>query len=770
MSSWKRKYEEIDDDDDTDKEEEDAEEDWGASMDDDSQKQNQSDKMSRRLSTSQHTSGEEDTSRVIVHIDVDCFYAQVEMIRDPTLRDKPLGIQQKNIVVTCNYVARKRGVTKLMFIKQAKELCPELVLVKGEDLTHYREMSYKITEALQKFSPLVERLGFDENFVDVTETVHGRVKSASSPQLNGYIFPEKKIEGDLLKDERHVRLACGSQIAAEMRQTLHSELGITCCAGIAHNKLLAKLVAGQHKPNQQTTLLPEGVGQLMGTLKTVRNIPGIGSSTFKRLQTLGISAVQDLQDAPANVLQVEFGAQTAQVMQQLCHGVDPSPVILTGPPQTISDEDSFKKCASLQNAKERMTGLLQSLMKRLKGDGRIPHVLRVTVRKLSATNKWTNRESRQCAIHSHVFGTWDDNKEKETISQLLDLCVVLFCKMVDVNQPFHLTLINICFAKLEARSKQLASIKNFFQNEPTSTQTLEKSTHMLQHLEDAHILKKASQQPHRAKSSRSSIESFFRPQQRSSSYLEFENKTRSGTLEETRTCRQITATVGSSTSVQSFFTTKDRDVEYHTSESRSTESCSSSTDIRTCKQGLSFQLLAQTHAISSASDTEASPLSRVQTLPSGIDPDVFSELPPEIQREICANCQKTEDTDRNLSTSQSVDQESQNNAETPNVSDSMSRTVYIGEVEEMTSEVENTHTSSCTKPASVTVPVEGTVLPPDIDPAVFAQLPREMRVELLNSWRRNSSSADSTQTDRKPQSRKTGKSTSIAKYFKKMNS
>ncbi|KAI8483322.1 hypothetical protein Bbelb_389260 [Branchiostoma belcheri] len=101
--------------------------------------------MSRRLSTSQHTSGEEDTSRVIVHIDVDCFYAQVEMIRDPTLRDKPLGIQQKNIVVTCNYVARKRGVTKLMFIKQAKELCPELVLVKGEDLTHYREMSYKIT-------------------------------------------------------------------------------------------------------------------------------------------------------------------------------------------------------------------------------------------------------------------------------------------------------------------------------------------------------------------------------------------------------------------------------------------------------------------------------------------------------------------------------------------------------------------------------------------------------------------------------------------------
>lgn len=83
--------------------------------------------------------------RTIVHIDVDCFYAQVEMIRNPTLRDKPLGIQQKNIVVTCNYVARKYGVTKLMYIKDAKEKCPQLVLVSGEDLTNYRNMSYKIS-------------------------------------------------------------------------------------------------------------------------------------------------------------------------------------------------------------------------------------------------------------------------------------------------------------------------------------------------------------------------------------------------------------------------------------------------------------------------------------------------------------------------------------------------------------------------------------------------------------------------------------------------
>ncbi|CAH1253906.1 POLI [Branchiostoma lanceolatum] len=770
-SSWKRKYEEIDDnydDGDNDVEVEDAEEDWGASMDDNTQGQHLHvpDKKQRRLSQSQHSLGEEDTSRVIVHIDVDCFYAQVEMIRDPSLRDKPLGIQQKYIVVTCNYVARKRGVTKLMGIKQAKELCPELVLVKGEDLTHYREMSYKITEALQKFSPLVERLGFDENFIDVTEAVNARVMSSSSPQLNGHTFPEIETEDDLLKDERHTRLVCGSQIAGEMRETLHSELGITCCAGIAHNKLLAKLVAGRHKPNQQTTLLPEGVQPLMGTLKTVRNIPGIGSRTFKRLQTLGISTVQDLQDAPAGVLQTEFGPQTAQVMQQLCCGVDPSPVTPTGPPQTISDEDSFKKCGSLQNAKERMTGLLQSLMKRLKGDGRIPHVLRVTVRKLSSTNKWTNRESRQSAIPSHLFGTGgDDNKDKETISKLLDLCVMLFCKMVDVSHPFHLTLINICFAKLETRSKQSTSIKSFFQNEPSSTQTLQKSP----------TLKKASEQSQtpQGKSSRSSIESFFsRPQQRSSSFSEARNKSCVTSMADhtpyTTTSQENTEATPS-TSLKSFFMAKNKDGQNNSvGTDFATESChndhvpcSNLNDSSLIRTFTTFQYHGHSHGVSFAQETEHNPLSRVRTLPSGVDPEVFSELPPEIQKEIYAfSYQGSGDVDRNPSTSQSIDHRILN-TETPCSSENLSQIECQGseEVEETVSKVVNTESVA-----------EDIVLPSGIDPAVFSELPREMRVELLNSWQRNNTSTDSTQKERRPQAKKTGKSPSIAQYFKKTDS
>lgn len=85
-----------------------------------------------------------DHSRVIVHIDIDCFYAQVEINKKPELANLPVGVQQKNIVVTSNYVAREYGIKKCMLVKEAQELCPNLVLVKGEDLHDYRQISYKV--------------------------------------------------------------------------------------------------------------------------------------------------------------------------------------------------------------------------------------------------------------------------------------------------------------------------------------------------------------------------------------------------------------------------------------------------------------------------------------------------------------------------------------------------------------------------------------------------------------------------------------------------
>ncbi|CAN9512912.1 unnamed protein product [Ophioblennius macclurei] len=412
--------------------------------------------------------------RVILHFDLDCFYAQVEMIRNPALRQVPLGIQQKYIIVTCNYVARKRGVTKLMSVTDAVEKCPELVLVRGEDLTHYRDMSYKVTELLLSYSPLVERLGFDENFMDVTEMVDGRLGQTpefDSVSFTGHVYSHVAAD---VKASDHRRLAVGSRIAAELREAIHSKLGLTGCAGIASNKLLAKLVSGTHKPNQQTALLPENISDIMHSLGGLRKVPGVGHQTAKRLQALGLVTVDDLQLCSLNDLVGEFGGPAAQRLKNLALGVDESPVTPTGAPQSLSDEDSFKKMSSTKEVQEKIQQLLTSLVERMHKDGRQPQTFRLTVRKYSAANKWFNRESRQCPILNHVGQKITYGCAAEAVDQLIPVAMKLFQKLVDVRTAFHLTLINVCFSNLQSRTAAVGgkgSIASFFTHSASPSKT-----------------------------------------------------------------------------------------------------------------------------------------------------------------------------------------------------------------------------------------------------------------------------------------------------------
>ncbi|KAF5919083.1 hypothetical protein HPG69_003721 [Diceros bicornis minor] len=387
------------------------------------------------------------SSRVIVHVDLDCFYAQVEMISNPELKGKPLGVQQKSLMVTCNYEARKLGVKKCMSVRDAKEKCPQLVLVNGEDLTRYREMSYKVTELLEEFSPVVERLGFDENFVDLTVVVEKRLQQLQRDELSaltvsGHVYTVN------LQDVLHIRLLVGSQIAAEMREAVYNQLGLTGCAGVASNKLLAKLVSGVFKPNQQTVLLPESSQDLVYSLNHIKKIPGIGYKTTKRLEALGISSVRDLQTFSSKILEKELGLAVAQRIQKLSFGEDDSPVTSSGPPQSFSEEDSFKKCSSEVEVKNKIEELLASLLNRVCQDGRKPHTVRLIIRRHSSEKPWS-RESRQCPIPSHVIqklgtGNYD------AMTPMVDIVMKLFRNMVNMKMPFHLTLLSVCFCNLKA--------------------------------------------------------------------------------------------------------------------------------------------------------------------------------------------------------------------------------------------------------------------------------------------------------------------------------
>lgn len=403
--------------------------------------------------------------RTIIHIDLDCFYAQVEMVKNPKLSNVPLGVQQKNIVVTCNYLARDFGVKKCMLITDALKLCPNLTLVKGEDLHVYRQFSSKVFTVIQKYSNLVEKLGLDENFVDVTEAVQARLANHLKdsdvnvePVGNVYGTSNESCECGCV-----CRLNMGSVIAAEIRQCIRDEVGLTCCAGIAHNKLLAKLAGAQYKPNEQTVVYPNSAAQLLFSLSDIRLIPGIGQASYESLKQLNITTIDDLRNCPIEKLQKLVSREKAKSLINLSYGKDESPVKLTGKPQSIGIEDSCRTISVEIEAKDKFRLLLHRLMILVAEDGRIPRTVKVTLRKFDTHKKNSHREQRQCNISPSLFTIINTTIQLSESSEekLMILIMNLFHKLVDISKPFHVTLLGLSFTKFQERQLGKNSITSF---------------------------------------------------------------------------------------------------------------------------------------------------------------------------------------------------------------------------------------------------------------------------------------------------------------------
>ncbi|XP_039495219.1 DNA polymerase iota [Drosophila santomea] len=411
--------------------------------------------------------------RTIIHLDMDYFYAQVEEIRDPTLRSKALGIQQKNIVVTCNYVARAKGVTKLMLIAEAQRICPDLVLVNGEDLTPYRQMSQRIFDLLLNYTPLVEKLGFDENFMDVTALVELRQAHVAEAQTKppvGHTYPADGTPLSNCDCGCAQRLAIGTRIAQEIREELKLRLGITCCAGIAYNKLLAKLVGSSHKPNQQTVLVSTYAEQFMRELGDLKRVTGIGQKTQCLLLEAGMSSVEQLQQCDMDVMRKKFGFETATRLRDLAFGRDTSSVRPTGKPKTIGMEDACKPISVRTDVEERFRMLLKRLVEQVAEDGRVPIAIKVVLRKFDSQKKTSHRETKQANILPSLFKTsvcpGETGVSKVQLAdgaqeKLLKIVMRLFERIVDMSKPFNITLLGLAFSKFQERKVGSSSIANF---------------------------------------------------------------------------------------------------------------------------------------------------------------------------------------------------------------------------------------------------------------------------------------------------------------------
>jgi len=267
--------------------------------------------------------------RAIIHLDMDCFYAAIEVRDRPSLRGKPVGVggarDRRGVLTTCNYEARKFGVRSAMPTFIALQRCPNLIVLPTR-FDVYRREAAVIRGILHRFTSLIEPVSLDEAYLDVT--AHPGAPGPLAQVIRGTIFRKTKL---------------------------------TSSAGIGPNKLVAKIASEINKPNGQLEVTPEQVPAFMEKLP-VRKIWGIGEKTELKLEELGVRTCEELQRFSRPELVDLFGKFGVE-LYDLCRGIDHRPVEPDRPRKSLSTEETFSMdLTTLEQCEERLEELFQELM------------------------------------------------------------------------------------------------------------------------------------------------------------------------------------------------------------------------------------------------------------------------------------------------------------------------------------------------------------------------------------------------------------------------
>lgn len=231
----------------------------------------------------------------IIHIDMDCFYAAVEMRDNPTLIGKPVAVggraDQRGVLATCNYEARRFGLHSAMPTALALRKCPHLILLPG-NMSLYRQISQQIHQIFQCYTSIIEPLSLDEAYLDVSD----------SEQYQG----------------------SATWIAEAIRQEIYQTVNLTASAGVAPLKFLAKVASDINKPNGCYTITPDQVESFVRNLSLTK-IPGVGKVASSKLSQLGLSTCHDVQQYDYKTLITHFG-KLGERIWQFSHGIDPREV------------------------------------------------------------------------------------------------------------------------------------------------------------------------------------------------------------------------------------------------------------------------------------------------------------------------------------------------------------------------------------------------------------------------------------------------------------
>lgn len=243
---------------------------------------------------------------------MDAFFAAVEQSRHPELKGRPVVIggegdpTQRGVVSTASYEARKFGIHSAMPLRTAYKLCPHAVFL-SVDYEEYSRVSEIIKNALRQFTPLVEDVGIDEAFLDISD-----------------------VEGS------------SSDISEEIKKRIFNETGLTCSIGIGPNKLLAKIASDMQKPDG-LTIIGEGDIEARIWPLSARKLWGVGPKTEAHLKDMGIDTIGDIAGMPLETLVETFGNSYGRFLYESSRGMDESPLVTHWEPKSSSRETTFQR-------------------------------------------------------------------------------------------------------------------------------------------------------------------------------------------------------------------------------------------------------------------------------------------------------------------------------------------------------------------------------------------------------------------------------------------
>jgi DNA polymerase IV len=246
---------------------------------------------------------------MIFHIDMDAFYASVEILDNPAFRGKPVivgGLSGRGVVAAASYEARKYGVHSAMPMFQALKKCPDARVVTPR-MARYKLVSENVMEILKSFSPLVEQVSIDEAYLDASGC--------------------EKLFGS------------GITMARKIKNRIRQKVQLTCSVGIAPVKFLAKIASDMNKPDGLTVIFPEQVADFVQSLP-VKNAPGVGPKMLHELRILGITTLGDIQNFPEKFLIDKLG-KFGQRLKEISMGIDNSQVLPHCLPKSASTEETL---------------------------------------------------------------------------------------------------------------------------------------------------------------------------------------------------------------------------------------------------------------------------------------------------------------------------------------------------------------------------------------------------------------------------------------------